>query len=53
VIDSTRFNLMKQRHGAYGSWAVWALPSGAPKSNMGDLQILDEYANPALLESNR
>jgi hypothetical protein len=51
VIDSTRFNLMKQRHGAYGSWAVWALPSGAPKSNMGDLQILDEYANPALLET--
>jgi hypothetical protein len=42
---------MKQRHGAHGSWAVWALPSGAPKSNMGDLQILDEYANPQLLET--
>ena len=51
MIDSTRFNLIKQRHGAYGSWAVWALPSGAPKSTMGDLQILDEYSNPALLEA--
>jgi hypothetical protein len=42
---------MKNRHGACASWAVWALPSGAPKSNMGDLQILDEHANPALLQT--
>jgi hypothetical protein len=51
VIDSTRFHLIKRRHGACGSWAVWAPPSGAPKSNMGDLQILNEHANPALLET--
>ncbi len=51
MIDSTRFELMKRRHGAYGSWAVWAPPSGAPKSNMGNLDVLDEHANPALLET--
>ncbi len=51
MIDSTRFNLMKSRHGAHGSWAVWAPPSGAPKSNIGNLDVLDEQANPALLET--
>lgn len=51
VIDSTRFNLMKRRHGAYGSWAVWAPPSGAPKSNIGNLEVLDEHANLALLDT--
>jgi hypothetical protein len=51
MIDSTRFNLMRQKHGAYGSWAVWALASGAPKSNMGNLEVLDERANSALLET--
>ena len=50
MIDSTRFELMKLRHGAYGSWAVWAPPSGAPKSNMGNLDVLDEHANPAILK---
>jgi hypothetical protein len=51
MIDSIRFTLIKQRHGAYGSWAVWAPPSGAPKTNTGDLEVLDEIANLALLET--
>src|SRR5262245_32730437 len=42
---------MKSRHGAYGSWAVWAPPTSAPKSNIGNLEVLDEHANPALLET--
>jgi len=50
MIDLARFNLMRERHGSYGSWAVWAQQSGAPKSNMGDIQILDENVNPKLLE---
>jgi hypothetical protein len=51
VIDAKRFDLIRRKHGTYGSWAVWASPSGAPKANMGDLQILDEHANPSLLET--
>ena len=50
MIDAARFDLMKRKHGAYGSWAIWAPPSGTPKSNMGNLELLDELANPALLE---
>ena len=51
MIDPTRFELIKRKHGTYGSWAVWAQCSGAPKSNMGNLDILDERANPALLNT--
>lgn len=51
MIDPTRFELMKRKHGTYGSWAVWAPCSGAPKSNMGNLDVLDEHANPALLNT--
>jgi hypothetical protein len=51
MIDATRFDLIKRKHGAYASWAVWAPPTGAPKSNMGNLEVLDEKANPTLLET--
>ncbi|HXG87469.1 MAG TPA: hypothetical protein VNJ02_03955 [Vicinamibacterales bacterium] len=51
MIDPARFDLIKRRHGAYGSWAVWAPPTSAPKSNMGDLTVLDELANQTLLET--
>jgi hypothetical protein len=51
VIDSGSFDLIKRRHGAYGSWAVWALPTSTAKSNMGDLTVLDELANQTLLET--
>lgn len=51
MIDATRFDLMKRKHGAYVSWAVWAPLTGAPKSNMGNLDVLCEKANPTLLET--
>ena len=51
MIDAACFALIKQRHGAYGSWAVWAPPASTPKSNVGDLTVLDEVANQALLET--
>jgi hypothetical protein len=51
MIDAARFDLIKRRHGAYGSWAVWAPPTSNPKSNMGDLAVLDELANQAPLET--
>jgi hypothetical protein len=51
VIDSTRFDLIRQRHGGYASWAVWATAAERPTSNMGDLRVLDRDANPSLLET--
>jgi hypothetical protein len=51
MIDAARLDLIKRRHGAYGSWAVWAPPTSTPKSKMGDLTVLDELANHALLET--
>lgn len=51
MIDAARFHVIKRRHGAYGSWAVWAPPTSTPKSNMGDLTVLDELANEVLLET--
>jgi hypothetical protein len=51
VIDAERFDLIKRKHGAYASWAVWAPPTSTPKSTMGDLTVLDELANRALLET--
>lgn len=49
MIDQTRLDLIRRKHGAYASWAVWAPPSGAPKSNMGNLDVLDERTNPSVL----
>jgi len=50
MIDATRFDLIQQRHGGYASWAVWAAQSERPKSNMGNLGVLDRFSNPRLLE---
>ncbi len=49
MIEANRLNLIRHLHGAYASWAVWAPASGAPKSNMSNLDVLDERLNPALL----
>ena len=51
MIDAARYDFIKQRHGAYGSWAVWAPPTSTPKSNMGDLTVLDELVNHTLFET--
>ncbi|MGE0363993.1 MAG: hypothetical protein AB7H93_16005 [Vicinamibacterales bacterium] len=51
MIDAALFDLIKRKHGAYGSWAVWAPATSTPKSNMGDLTVLDETANQNLLET--
>jgi len=49
MIDRTRFDLTRQKHGDYASWAVWADAGAKPKSNVGDLSVLDPDANPDLL----
>jgi len=51
LIDRPTFDLIKQRHGSYASWAIWAEPDGRPKSNIGDLCVLDPDQNPVLLQA--
>jgi hypothetical protein len=48
-MDRERFERIKERHGKYASWAVWADAGSTPKSNMGDMSVLDPDLNPALL----
>jgi hypothetical protein len=54
MVDRETFDLIKEKHGAYASWAVWAEPTGGrPKSNIADLTVLDPDQNPRLLETLR
>jgi hypothetical protein len=53
VVDIKHFECIKQKHGGYASWAVWADADETPKSNMGDLRIFDLNSNPRLLEMLR
>lgn len=50
MIDRERFERIKACHGIYASWAVWADASDRPKSNVGDLRVLDPDINPSLLD---
>ncbi len=52
-MDRKHFDRIKQRHGSYASWAVWAESSGKPKSSIDDISVLDADANPALLPTLR
>ena len=47
------YDRIKRQHGGYASWAVWAEPTGSPKSGVGDLNVLDPEANPDLLRTVR
>jgi len=51
MIAAERIDLIRRKHGAYGSWAVWAAPSNTPKSGVGDLTVFDKQANPRLIET--
>jgi hypothetical protein len=49
MVDRETFDRIKEKHGPYASWAVWSEPDARPKSNIGDLTVLDPDRNPALL----
>jgi hypothetical protein len=49
MIGLEQFELIRQNHGGYASWAVWTAAGGKPKSNVGDMSIFDVTANPTLL----
>lgn len=53
MVSRDTFERIKRRHGRYGSWAVWAEVTRGPKSNVGDLRVLDPDQNPNLLETLR
>lgn len=50
MVDRETFDRIKEKH-PYASWAVWSKPDpdGGPKSNQGDLTVLDPDWNQALL----
>ena len=43
------FELIKTKYQFWSSWAIWAEQGDAPKSNIGDLSILDPKFNSNLL----
>ena len=52
MITQRQYQNIRQRHGSYGSWAVWAKASDKPKSNMGDMAIFDDKLVLSLLRAN-
>ena len=53
MIDIQQFENIKQKHGSYASWAVWANASEKkPKSNMGDLSAFDDARVLSLLRND-
>jgi hypothetical protein len=53
MVDRATFDRIKAKRGLHASWAVWALSDERPKSNVGDLTVLDPDRNPALLGIRR
>jgi hypothetical protein len=49
MIDQATFNLIKEKHGRYASWAVWTDGIRKPKENVGDLTVFNVEKNVTLL----
>lgn len=49
MISIELFNQIKENYGSVASWAVWDRAGEKPKSNMGNMDILDPELNPNLL----
>jgi hypothetical protein len=52
VISQNQYGLIREKHGKYASWAVWAEASDKPKSNMGDMAIFGDNKVLPLLKPN-
>src|SRR6266403_3914891 len=52
MIDIQQFENIKQKHGRYASWAVWADASEKPKSNMGDVSYFKNKSVLSLLKND-
>jgi hypothetical protein len=49
LITKEKFYSIKEKYGRVASWAIWAHEGEKPKSNMGDLTVLDPEINKNLL----
>jgi len=49
MINRKKFDLIKKKYGYCASWAIWSDEDEKPKSNIGDLTILDPEKNSILL----
>ena len=49
MISREKFDLIKEKHGKYCSWAIWTHEDEKAKSNMGDLSLFDPEINKNLL----
>ena len=49
LITKEKFYSIKEKYGRVASWAIWAHEDKEPKSNMGDLTVLDPEINKNLL----
>jgi hypothetical protein len=52
MVDIQQLENIKQKHGGYASWAVWADASGNPKSNMGDVGHFENESVLSFLRNN-
>ena len=51
MISETEYELIKSKYQYWSSWAVWADQGETPKSNVGDLSVLDPKTNHNLLSA--
>ena len=49
LVNLDTFEKIKNKYGDCGSWAIWAQSGDKPKSNIGDLTVLDPSINKKLL----
>ena len=49
MISQNQFNFIKSKYQYWSSWAIWADQGDTPKSNVGNLSVLDPNTNPKLL----
>ena len=53
AVSAELFQDIAKNYGKVASWALWVKPGSKPKSNIGDMSILDIDKNPRLLDSLR
>ena len=49
MITREKFDFIKEKYGYVASWAIWAKQGDTPKSNMGDMSVLDPDIDKNLL----
>lgn len=49
MITREKFDFLKKKYGKHASWAIWADAGDLPKSNMGDMSVLDPDIHKDLL----